>query len=135
MPRTTKSVDVKSARKAADGKRAVVAAAELEFFDTLAEFVEAKGEKRTLELALTQNNTNIKNQARAAAVGEPSEKALQNEAFMRIAMAAPGTSLSTQAQACAGDPTRFADFVQSVVDTIKAERGIVDDEEDSTAAA
>ena len=131
-----KSADVMSARKSnpvtnpATGKtkrvREVVGKAEWDHYLTLAEAVSAMGETTILALANSQNGTNAKNAVRSAAVGAPSEKSLQQEAFMRLASTEAGQA---QLKAVAGDPVRFAALLADTVATIKTEKGLEDDED------
>lgn len=75
--KTEAKVAVKSAKK-------VVARIDVPVYESIDELVEALGSDKVLKLANTQNKTNMKNDARAAATGEPSKKALEEAAWAKI---------------------------------------------------
>lgn len=103
----TKIEEVKS-------ERAVVAKVEIPIYETLAEAIEALGEAKCLELIVTQNGTNIKNAARAAATQGPSKTQLQSEALTIVA-----TTKTDELKACNGDSVKIKALIDATVDQLE----------------
>jgi hypothetical protein len=120
----TVKAEVKSAQKNSEGKRVTVAEINYPEYETLDEAIKALSEPTCLKLVNAQVATNEKNRARADAVGTPSEKALQQEAFARIVANA---DLTKKFMEVTGDQTRTTAFLAEIVAQIKAEKGIVDE--------
>ena len=146
-----KTVDVKSSRKnkppvapatgwtgpngedlgpKGEKTRCKVGTVEYEIFDSLPEMTTALGDAKVLALANTQLATNAKNEARALAVGGQTSTSLRNKALNKI-ISTP--ELFTRLAATAGDQTAQDALFSEVIETIKEEEGIVDEEEETVA--
>jgi len=122
----TLQAEVKSARKSKEGKREVVSTITYPEYESLTEAIHALSEGTCLKLVNAQVATNEKNRARAEAVGTPTEKALQQEAFQRLLSTTEGTQ---RLASVTGDTVRFTALIADTIKLLKEEKGIKDDEE------
>lgn len=108
-------VRVMSSQGSADKKAKEVGVAQVPVYESLAEIVEAMGEDVVLNLANTQNGTNLRNQIRQAATGKPSTKLLVAEAYTNLLQ-------NGKLQALAGDFPAITAAVDAEVARLKAEQ-------------
>lgn len=122
----TEQVKVMSAQKAtkdANGKkeRQVVAEITIEIFDSIDEARQTLGDTVVLDLINTQHATNKKNKARSAAVGEPSEKSLRNEALAALVQTPEGL---TKLQQAGGDADKLEAILKEKIAELRAAKGL-----------
>jgi hypothetical protein len=100
-------------------------------YDSIEEAIQELGKAKCLDHINAQVATNAKNLARAQAVGGPTEKDLMNEVFNRVAS---NTELMAEYVKYAGDKARQQAFMSKQLADLKAEKGIVEDEDEAADA-
>ena len=110
----TETAEVKSRRKSGGETTEVVGVAEYKVYDSTAEAAGDIGEEKCLELINAQVRTNELNRVRSLAVGEPSSKALRNEALVRMT--------AQDWQDVAGDPDKIERRLNEKIEEIRQER-------------
>jgi len=103
---------MKIVRKEVKSSSKVVGMAECPVYDTLPEMVEALGEATVLDLANTQNFTNVKNQIRSSATGKPSKQALRMQAIASIE--------ASEFALVAGDVAKLENLINQKVQELEA---------------
>jgi hypothetical protein len=109
-----------------EGKSTRCKVGEVEFFsyDSMDEAIAQLSAPTCLKLVNAQVETNAKNEARAAAVGTPSEKGLRDAAFLQLTSTPDGLQ---KLAACAGDQTKLNALVEETISEIKKASGIAED--------
>ena len=106
-------------------KRCVVGKATFNQYDTLEEAEKALGSKDLLDTINVQVKTDALNAVRAAATGKPSEAALRNEAWIRLATS---PEYAGELQKVQGDNAAAERLVTSIINKIKQEKGLPTDD-------